>query len=461
MPLKDLMPLARIIGQFPEAAQSLIQELRARGYEVETVPASDAISSNPDLEVTLQECSADDMLSNVIALMNGEDSSVVVSPGALSSLARTTSEEPQSIQRVEPVAVELDASELIAEQPPAIFEGEVHLADEVVKQAALANEGHESELAETISQPLGLSNPKPEEPIEQSCLQYATDESEKSQSDYEQPQLEQMVEAEVNADALLYAELFKASENLSLPEADAQTSVADSLQSRMVYPEVTAFQSSEVFSDWPIWNASAAEEVAPQVVAQRRRLKAHVQDFRPHADRIIAEVVRLRAQAARSISDLWSASQRVLATSNATRILRNDRLFTRVAIGATSLAVVLLLITATAHRFSPLPASIVQGYSEALRPAPFQKTASASVPTTATAIQAPATPQLSRSLTGLRHFRGSMPAAPLKVTHRPPAENEFVAKNTVVRYTQHVASGIAGEVQQPGVKYYTDLKENR
>ena len=448
------MPSARIIGQLPEAAQSFLQQLRERGYEIEAVSANDAVSSYADLEITLQECPSDDVPNNVAALANGEDVNVVVSPGALRSVAHVTSEEPQSIQGAEPVAEEFDVPEVIAEQPQAVFEEEVHLAGQ---QAAAADEGRESELAEMLLQPMELSTPILEEVTEQSCLQYATEELEPAVFDRQEPELEQPVEAEVSSEALQYAELFQASEDL--PRAEQEQSRFAASPNRMAPPESNAFQSSQVFSDWPIWNVSAPDESVPETVAQPRRLRAYLNRLKPHADRFVAQVVRVQAQANRSMADLWSAWQRVLATGNATRILRNDRLFTRVATGATGIAVVLLLVAATAHRFSPLPAGIVEGSSEALRPVPFQK----SVSTNVAADTSQAAPPLSPTLTGLKHLRGSaVSAVPVKLTsHRSVADNEFVAKNTVVRYTQHIASGIAGEVQQPGVKYYTDLKENR
>ena len=460
------MPSVRIVGEIPQAASDFLQQLRDRGYEIEVLSVKDASSSHADLEITLQECSAGGMLGNVVALANGGDVNFVISPGSLAWLAQSANEAPQPEASVEsPSAEVLQTPELTVEVQQPVFEQEIDVPKQALQEPAAAQE-----FAEAVSKPLELSDSGKQEADEANRLNYVAGDPEASLKDREQPAFQERPEPEKNSEVPLYAELFKSSENLVPVEDESRTNnpepqsrFSESQQSRLAPPELTAFQSAEVFSDWPIWNAAAADEVPTETVAEPHRLKAYVDRLKHRVAGFKAQVVRSKVQAQRSAVKVWSGWQQVLAHGSATRILRNDRLFTKVATGATGLAIVLLLVTATAHRFSPLPLRIVQGSSEALRPAPFQKSAITAAASAST-IQEPVTsPSLSPALTGLKHVRGSaVSAVPVKVSsHRSVADDEFVAKNTVIRYTQHVASGIAGEVSDPGVKYYTDLKENR
>jgi hypothetical protein len=82
------MQLARIITNSADDSLELSMQLRSRGYRVETV-APDQIPDTPaDLEVRLEECASEDVLSRAAIVEENEDLWVFVAPGALEERAR-------------------------------------------------------------------------------------------------------------------------------------------------------------------------------------------------------------------------------------------------------------------------------------------------------------------------------------------------------------------------------------
>jgi hypothetical protein len=82
------MPLARIITDFVDDSLELTMQLRARGFQVETV-APDQVPNEPaDLEVRLEECFPEDVLKKAGEGKESEDLRVFVAPGALDESAR-------------------------------------------------------------------------------------------------------------------------------------------------------------------------------------------------------------------------------------------------------------------------------------------------------------------------------------------------------------------------------------
>jgi len=82
------MPLARIITESVDDSLELTMQLRANGFQVETV-APGAIPQTPaDLEVRLEECAAEDVLEQAAHVAEGEELWVFVAPGALDECAR-------------------------------------------------------------------------------------------------------------------------------------------------------------------------------------------------------------------------------------------------------------------------------------------------------------------------------------------------------------------------------------
>jgi hypothetical protein len=82
------MPLARIITDSVDDSLELTMQLRARGFLVETVSPDQIPSTPADLEVRLEECSPEDVLSRAAEVTENEDLWVFVAPGALDERAR-------------------------------------------------------------------------------------------------------------------------------------------------------------------------------------------------------------------------------------------------------------------------------------------------------------------------------------------------------------------------------------
>jgi len=100
------MPLARIITKSADDSLELSMQLRSRGFRVETV-APDQIPSSPaDLEVCLEECAPEDVLSKAAIVRESEDLWVFVAPGALDERSR-----PMRVIPLTPQVVEMRAPE--------------------------------------------------------------------------------------------------------------------------------------------------------------------------------------------------------------------------------------------------------------------------------------------------------------------------------------------------------------
>ena len=95
------MPLARIITTSADDSLELSMQLRSRGFRVETV-APDQIPGAPaDLEVCLEECAPEDVLSKAAVVQESEDLWVFVAPGALDERPRPIRVIPLTPQVVE------------------------------------------------------------------------------------------------------------------------------------------------------------------------------------------------------------------------------------------------------------------------------------------------------------------------------------------------------------------------
>src|SRR5215469_2709563 len=81
------MPLARIITDVADDCLELITQLRARGYQVETVAPGDVPATPADLEVRLEECAPEDVVSRASQNSFTDDLWVYVAPGALDNSA--------------------------------------------------------------------------------------------------------------------------------------------------------------------------------------------------------------------------------------------------------------------------------------------------------------------------------------------------------------------------------------
>jgi len=95
------MPLARIITKSADDSLELSMQLRSRGFRVETV-SPDHIPNGPaDLEVCLEECAPEDVLTKAAVVKESEDLWVFVAPGALDERSRPMRVIPLTPQVVE------------------------------------------------------------------------------------------------------------------------------------------------------------------------------------------------------------------------------------------------------------------------------------------------------------------------------------------------------------------------
>lgn len=117
------MPLARIITDCVEDSLELTMQLRARGFQVETV-APDQIPSTPaDLEVRLEECGSEDVLSKAAQVKESEDLWVFVAPGALDDRARPIRTIPLTVPamaRPEPKVIASRAETILPAEFPLV-----------------------------------------------------------------------------------------------------------------------------------------------------------------------------------------------------------------------------------------------------------------------------------------------------------------------------------------------------
>ena len=79
--------LARIITQFPEDSGQLADALRARGFEVETRSSPGTASEPADLEITMDECSAEEAMRRA-ALEAGSRGCVFIMPSTITEPSR-------------------------------------------------------------------------------------------------------------------------------------------------------------------------------------------------------------------------------------------------------------------------------------------------------------------------------------------------------------------------------------
>ena len=238
---------------------------------------------------------------------------------------------------------------------------------------------------------------------------------------------------------------------------------------------------TEPTSDWPIWHPLAEAEISPQdalvaeslvkepafAVPVTSRSKTVFQQQVPQVVPLMQNAVPVRPNTYR---------QRILQK----RVLQNDEAFWKTATILALVAVAALLVGASANRFSPLPADLVQRSIEAQQPVPFEK--ARTVPTLPLeagnkigATELPAAhgsdvarfhpalavePALSRMIPESARNRTNDRLIRVK-PQRPPAghsESDMVAEDTVVRYgKKHPPASHTQAQKNSGVKQYSDL----
>jgi hypothetical protein len=154
------MPLARIVARLAEHAHILAEELRARGFEVQTCSPEEQSSEPADLEISLEDCAIEDALADAAHTPLTQDAWVFIAPGAVTENSRPIRVErlipgmlaaaPAMEVKTEP-ALQADAFAMTFPAAPSMSQQEIH--SELVAQAhdAPGNSGPVTKRAEPIS----------------------------------------------------------------------------------------------------------------------------------------------------------------------------------------------------------------------------------------------------------------------------------------------------------------------
>ena len=560
------MALARIITRFPEEAHELVESLRSRGFEVQTESPGKTSPQPADLEITIEECDAEEALQRATSV---QDACAFVMPGAITggvqpitaipfipqmnieesetvgSEARAVSEQIESLPRhsfgMEAPRVEaaefsatpisdLESQPLINENARAMISEPEHAAAElqpvslnqqseeqqpqmisasasepVFPQTEVDSRAVEPELISAESQ-LGegavsaageISDaPRDAEPVfaesrdaHQVQLSELRTEDPQATSAVEEPQVflsgpddlemqTQTVEMEdAGSHPLLSEEAhdpsFEESPGPSFPESVelaaesiAQVSIPSS-GSESLPGKVVAQQSmreeepsleSQPVSDWPIWQPISAEEKARETMGPAEQQQP-IYDARTSAPFALP----LQRQGVPRSTMRRVRNSRLLRHP----IFTNERMFWRTATFAGVIAIGLLL-GMSAHRLSPLPASLQQGSGDLQ---PSETKPAAIVPAELKPVtrqsragsRATRLPKLSAELTPPPTAASKVNLAsskqPVMRSASDSSENDTdIAQDTVVRYgSRSGSSAVAPSQQKPSVKRNSDL----
>jgi len=127
------MPLARIITTSADDSLELSMQLRSRGYRVETVPPGQVPNAPADLEVCLEECAPEDVLTKAAVVQESEDLWVFVAPGALDERSR-----PMRVIPLTPQVMDIRTPEHAAAVAALKFSSERAAAEEKIPAAEIA-----------------------------------------------------------------------------------------------------------------------------------------------------------------------------------------------------------------------------------------------------------------------------------------------------------------------------------
>jgi len=123
------MPLARIITEVADDCLELTMQLRARGFQVETVAPGFIPSTPADLEVRMDECAPEDVVNYMAQSSAGDDLWVFVAPGALDSNSLPI--------RNAPVSIGLDPARFSPRKADAETRGPLRAVDQIAAVSPL------------------------------------------------------------------------------------------------------------------------------------------------------------------------------------------------------------------------------------------------------------------------------------------------------------------------------------
>jgi hypothetical protein len=264
-------------------------------------------------------------------------------------------------------------------------------------------------------------------------------------------------------------------------EAVSQTQPEVMVQPPTIFQADVSLLETEPTSDWPIWHPLAEAEIpADSLVSQSlvkepvlaapltSRAKTVLKEQGPQVVPLMQNAVPVRPNTYR---------QRILQK----RVVQNDEVFWKTATVLAMVAVAALLVGASANRFSPLPANVVQRSIEAQQPVPFEKVRVAptlsldagnkigapQLPAArgsdiarfhpALAIE-PATPKIVPEAADRANDNDRLVRAKPRRHSAGHPESDMVAEDTVVRYDKkHPPASHTQAQKNSGVKQYTDL----
>src|SRR5438046_2211115 len=556
------MARARIITRFPEQSHDLAENLRSRGFEVQTESPGKISPQPADLEITIEECDAEEALQRATSV---QDACAFVMPGAITGGVQPITAIPfipqMNIEKSETVGSEARAAEienlprhsfgmeflragaaefsatpisdlesrlLINENARAMISEPEHAAAE--PQPVSPNQQPEDQQPGTISvsetafpeteadsrppEPELISAesqlgegavsaageisdaPRDAEPVfaesrdaHQVQLSELRTEDPQATSAVEEPQVflsgpddlemqTQTVEMEdAGSHPLLSEEVhdpsFEQSPGPGSPESVelaaesiVQVSIPSSGSELLSEEEVASQHSmreepsleSQPVSDWPIWQPISAEEKARETMGPAEQQQP-IYDARTSAPFALP----LQRQGVPRSTMRRVRNSRLLRHP----IFTNERMFWRTATFAGVIAIGLLL-GMSAHRLSPLPASLQQGSGDLQ---PSETKPAAIVPAELKPVtrqsragsRATRLPKLSAELTPPPTAASKVNLAssnqPVMRSASDSSENDTdIAQDTVVRYgSRSGSSAVAPSQQKPSVKRNSDL----
>ncbi len=558
------MARARIITRFPEQSHDLAENLRSRGFEVQTESPGKISPQPADLEITIEECDAEEALQRATSV---QDACAFVMPGAITGGVQPITAIPfipqMNIEKSETVGSEARAAEIEnlprhsfgmeapraeaaefgatpisdLESPPQVNEDARAMISEPERATAepqpiFLEEQPENQQPEMVSAsasetvfPQTEADSRPPEPelisaesqlgegavsaageisdaprdaepvfaesrdAQQVQLSELRTEDPQATSAVEEPQVflsgpddlemqTQTVEMEdAGSHPLLSEEAhdpsFEESPGPSFPESVelaaesiAQVSIPSS-GSESLPGKVVAQQSmreeepsleSQPVSDWPIWQPISAEEKARETMGPAEQQQP-IYDARTSAPFALP----LQRQGVPRSTMRRVRNSRLLRHP----IFTNERMFWRTATFAGVIAIGLLL-GMSAHRLSPLPASLQQGSGDLQ---PSETKPAAIVPAELKPVtrqsragsRATRLPKLSAELTPPPTAASKVNLAsskqPVMRSASDSTENDTdIAQDTVVRYgSRSGSSAVAPSQQKPSVKRNSDL----
>jgi hypothetical protein len=515
------MPLARIITRFPESSKSLAAELKARGFDVETTSPEAFPSELADLELRVEECSAEEALRR--ATQPGEpERSVLVASGTITPEMAPLAVFP--FFRELAVPAEPAKGTFQVSEPAQVQGGLIEAAVPTTEHPALTPQLSEPGAIESASQGTALSDLEPpERPENVPVMNFQNDNSSQPQNAISQIEASELggqiqpeaspIEAEPGFDSVpttpsaatiqaqtKYPELQEFTETRAhasepewekqAPSWSAHTPGGEDLPAPVLNQredqqlgdggeqasaleanaEPAVWQRAEPTSDWPIWNPLL--ECEPGDGAAIEASQIPVQDA-------WAEHQSYSAPLGVDVSLISGPASGFGSSGMLHGLSGDERIFWKTAAVAAVFAIAVLLLGVFAHRISPIPAGLVQN-SETDQQPPLLKskhnTNASEGNRVLLTVSEPAetkTPDKIDSMTATSqvhttHSQVNLASSKPRETTKPqvrPARvaSEFVAEDTVVRFGDRAnpAGSAPARPTKAGkrseVKHYSDL----